>query len=90
MGDRLTVKGSMRLRRERKPIPHDAPRIGMLRLCGADIRGNLDMHGCLLRIEQHNSEIGARVAVGADAGDENAERKNTGPSLFADGLTVPW
>lgn len=29
IGDRLTVKGSMRLRRERKPIPHDAHLSGL-------------------------------------------------------------
>ena len=57
IGDRLTVKGSMRLRRERKPIPHDAPRIGTLRLCGADIRGNLDMRGCFLLTKIAHSTI---------------------------------
>ena len=47
MADRLTVKGPMRLRAG-KPIQRSGPHLTMLRLCGAEIRGNLDMRGCSL------------------------------------------
>jgi hypothetical protein len=52
IADRLTVRGSLRIRVQPGPNPVNAPRLAMLRLCGAEIRGNLDMRGCLLGEEQ--------------------------------------
>ena len=48
MADRLTVKGSVRLRSERHPVPIAGPQIAMVRLCGAEVRGNLDLRGSVL------------------------------------------
>jgi hypothetical protein len=81
MGDRLNVKGSMRLRRER-PM-RNAPRLAMLRLCGADIRGNLDMRGCVLR---QNDTVPAEAVAALH--EEISANKVQSPSLFADGLKV--
>jgi hypothetical protein len=49
--DRLTVRGSARIRAQPGPDPNAAPRLGMVRSCGADVRGNLDMRGCVLGVE---------------------------------------
>jgi hypothetical protein len=43
--DRIVVKGSLRLT-ERTADKIGGPHIGQLRLCGAEITGNLDMRGC--------------------------------------------
>lgn len=43
IADRLSVKGAMRLHALGANAP---PRVCKLRLCGAEIRSNLDMRGC--------------------------------------------
>jgi hypothetical protein len=76
VGDRLTVKGSMRLRAERKPIQRNGPHLTMLRLCGADIRGNLDMRGCLLGVGQSIAQNGGSVVAKTCSSGETATKKN--------------
>lgn len=54
--DHLTVKGSMRLHGQHEPKSIQGPRLEMLRLCGADIHGNLDMRACLLQAQREEAK----------------------------------
>jgi hypothetical protein len=88
--DRLTVKGSMQLRARDEPKPIEGPRLQMLRLCGADIRGNLDMRGCSLRIQREEAgktEEAKIVTAKDEEKTESGKNPNASP-LLADGLTV--
>jgi hypothetical protein len=46
MADRLVVHGSLRMRAP--AAGGDGPKLSFVRLCGAEIHGNLDMRGCIL------------------------------------------
>jgi hypothetical protein len=86
--DRLTVKGSFKLRERYSSNPVPGPRIAQLRLCGAEIRGNLDMRGCALQAIRNDPHT-------REPDSANEQDKKSGlhdnqdlPPLFADGLTV--
>jgi hypothetical protein len=88
IADRLIVKGSMLLRAERKPVRIEGPRLAMLRLCGADIRGNLDMRGCLLNAAHEKFDEQTAVAAGMDTRSAIRNEKGNERTLFPDGLKV--
>jgi hypothetical protein len=48
VADRLMAKGSIQLQAPPSDKSHRGPKLSELRLCGADIHGNLDMRGCSL------------------------------------------
>jgi hypothetical protein len=64
IADRILAKGSMRLQAPRSSGSHQGPKLSQLRLCGAEIRGNLDMRGCSL--EGIADAKGARLPLFAD------------------------
>ena len=87
MADRLTVRGSLRLRSERHPIQIAGPRVAMLRLCGAEIGGNLDLRGSVLNVE-HGSDHQAGPVTSAHAANKGTRGRSEQRTLFADGLKV--
>ena len=91
VADRLTVKGSMRLYQRDYSQPDQRPHIGKLRLCGAEIRGNLDMRGCIIepfpkKNCQQQGKPGAALQLESQKGANS--QKQDSPPLFADGLIV--
>lgn len=100
--DRLTIRGSMRLHERYPPDPVTGPRLGKLRLCGADIRGNLDLRGCTLGFTDHVGGDDSAAEIGDYDLDESPDHAadndsaaeigdqdpDESPPLFADGLKV--
>src|SRR5262249_49421096 len=53
--DRLTAEGSVRITKNSEP-KMQSPRIRQLRLCGAKVRGNLNLRGCQLGDQDSDGE----------------------------------
>jgi hypothetical protein len=87
--DRVTVKGSLKLTERYAPNPVPGPRLAQLRLCGAEIRGNLDMRGCTLQAIRNDPDTSREPDAPSEPGEKTEPHgKQDSPPLFADGLTV--
>jgi hypothetical protein len=80
LADRLSAKGSMRICATRDAESKQATQIIQLRLCGAKVRGNLDLRGCQLSGESNGA--GESVSLFADG------LVVEGNALLSDGFTA--